>query len=193
MLYPNNIKKKQTNNITYSNRGMDSENLINQTNEFYLVNDVALIYKKPTPIGVSKVNYTSRGKVIDKAYFKEQSTLDYNGIYKGKYIEFDVKETQNKTSFPLSNVHAHQIEHIRNVLKHGGICFLIIKINSLYFLLQGEKFIDFIKNNERKSIPYNYIEEVGFKITEKYNPPIDYLKIINNIYFKEVINNGKEN
>ncbi len=187
MLYPNNIKKNIKNNISHSNRGMDLESLINETNEYYLKNDIALIFKKPTPIGVAKVSYNERGKSIDKAYFKEQSTLDYNGLYKGKYIEFDAKETLNKTSFPLSNVHNHQIIHISNVLKHGGICFLFIKINSLFYILMGEDFINFINNNERKSIPYSYIKEKGYQVKEKYNPSLDYLKVIDNIYFKEVI------
>ena len=95
--YPNNIKKEYTKyTISHSNRGMDLENLINQSNDYYLKKDCALIYKKPTPIGVVDVSYKNHKKVIEKAYFKEQSTLDYNGLYKGKYIEFDAKETLNK-------------------------------------------------------------------------------------------------
>ena len=149
MLYPNNIKKGKKSFINYGNRGMDLESLINETNEYYLKNDIALIFKKPTPIGIAKVSYSAYGKSIDKAYFKEQSTLDYNGLYKGRYIEFDAKETLNKTSFPLSNVHQHQIEHIKNVVKHKGICFLIIKMNGMYYILLGQAFIDFINNNKR--------------------------------------------
>ena len=53
MLYPNKIKKNTLKQVTYSNRGMDLENLINETNEYYLEKDQALIYKKPTPIGIS--------------------------------------------------------------------------------------------------------------------------------------------
>ena len=107
---------------------MNLENLINQSNDYYLKKDCALIYKKPTPIGVVDVSYKNHKKVIEKAYFKEQSTLDYNGLYRGKYIDFDAKETLNKTSFPLSNIHEHQINHIRNVIRHNGIAFLIIRI-----------------------------------------------------------------
>jgi recombination protein U len=188
MLYPNNIKKDKKAVINYGNRGMDLESLINETNEYYLNNDIALIFKKPTPIGVAKVSYNEFGKQIEKAYFKEQSTLDYNGLYKGKYIEFDAKETQNKTSFPISNVHPHQIKHIRNVIKHQGISFLIIKMNSLYYLLLGNDFIDFIDNNSRKSIPYEYLKNKSYEIKEKYNPSLDYLKIIDDILLKEDLN-----
>lgn len=185
MLYPNNIKKGKKSFINYGNRGMNLENLINETNEYYLNNDIALIFKKPTPIGIAKVSYNSFGKSIEKAYFKEQSTLDYNGLYKGKYIEFDAKETLNKTSFPLSNIHPHQLKHIRNVINHKGICFLIIKMNNLYYLLLGESLIYFIDHNERKSIPYDFIKTNAFEIIEKYNPSLDYIKIIDNLLKEE--------
>lgn len=185
MLYPNNIKKKKNCFVNYGNRGMNLESLINETNEYYLNNDIALIFKKPTPIGIAKVSYNNFGKSIDKAFFKEQSTLDYNGLYKGKYIEFDAKETLNKTSFPLSNIHQHQLKHIRNVINHKGICFLIIKMNSLYYLLLGESLIYFIDHNERKSIPYDYIKNNAFEIIEKYNPSLDYIKIIDKLLKEE--------
>ena len=92
MQYPNNIKKNFTKlSVSHSNRGMNLENALNLTNDYYLKTDLALIYKKPTPIGVVDVSYTNNKKIIEKAYFKEQSTLDYNGLYRGKYIEFDAK------------------------------------------------------------------------------------------------------
>lgn len=185
MQYPNNIKKCYTKlSVSHSNRGMNLENALNQSNEYYLRKDKALIYKKPTPIGVVDVAYKNHKKVIEKAYFKEQSTLDYNGLYRGKYIEFDAKETLNKTSFPLSNIHEHQTKQIRNVIKHGGIVFLIIRMNDLTYLLTGESYINYIDTNERKSISYKYIEEQAHLIKEGYQPQLDYLKTVDEIYFK---------
>ena len=185
MQYPNNIKKSYNHiSVSHSNRGMSLENLINMTNEYYLKKDIALIYKKPTPIGVAEVTYSDHKKLIKKAYFKEQSTLDYNGLYKGKYIEFDAKETLNKTAFPISNIHPHQIEQIAGVIRHGGIAFLLIKMNSFYYLLRGEDFLDFINNNTRKSIPYSYIKSNAYLIKENYQPALDYLKVIDEICFK---------
>lgn len=176
--YPNKIKKEYHKNVTYGNRGMDLENIINDTNEYLLNNDIALIYKKPTPIGVVKVAYENNKQIITKAYFASPSTLDYNGLYKGKYIEFDAKSTESKTSFPLANVHEHQINHIKNVIKHKGIVFLIIRINSLYYLLNGIDFINFIENNTRKSIPYDYIKEYGYELEYNYNKGLNYLKYV---------------
>lgn len=164
---------------------MDLEDDLNLSNEYYLEKNKALIFKKPTPIGIAEVSYNTRGKTIEKAYFKEQSTLDYNGLYKGKYIEFEAKVTKNKTSFPLQNIHIHQIMHIRRVLEHEGIVFLIIKINELVYLLKGEDFLHYIDTKPRKSVDYNYIKETGYLIKQSYYPPLDYLTIVDEIYFKE--------
>lgn len=183
MLYPNGKKGTYKKNIiNYKNRGMDLESLINEANKYYLDEDKAVIYKKPTPVGLVDVDYKSG--IIKKAYFKDKSTLDYNGLYKGKYVDFDAKESHNKTSFPLSYIHEHQITHIRNVIKHGGISFLIIDMNGLYYILCGEDIIEFIDNNERKSIPYDYIKNKGYLIDLKLRPTLDYLEVLDKIYFK---------
>lgn len=183
MLYPGSINKEYKKIVSHKNRGMKLEYLINQSNEYYIENDIAIIYKKPTPILVCKVDY--KQNLIKEGYYKTPSTLDYNGIYKGKYIDFDAKETLNKTSFPLSNLHEHQLLHIKRVINHGGISFLIIKINGLYYLLDGNIIIEFINNNERKSIPYDFIKEKGLIIKEGIRPALDYIKVVNNYYFKE--------
>ena len=72
-------------------------------------------------IKITKVDYPSRDKaVIKEAFFTIPSTTDYNGIYKGKYIDFEAKETKSKTSFSLNNIHPHQIKHLENIDKHKG-------------------------------------------------------------------------
>lgn len=173
-------------NYKYANRGMTLEADIETTNTYYLINDKAVIYKKPTPITISKVNYPSRLEaVIKEGYFKTPSTTDYNGIYKGKYIDFEAKETKSHTSFPISNIHSHQIKHLKKIHKHGGIGFLIVRFTGINktFLLEYEKLENFIKENSRKSIPLSYFEENGHIIKDKYNPRVDYLSIIDKLYF----------
>lgn len=187
MLYPGLKNKTYKKTINYKNRGMDLENLINEACKYYLEHDMAIIYKKPTPIGVVEVDY-QKGATINKAYFKEPSTLDYNGLYKGKYIEFDAKECQSPTSFPLKNLHEHQIKHINSIIKHGGIAFLIISMNDEYYLFKGEDLQEFLNSETRKSIPYNIIESKGYKLNYNYNIGIDYLTGLNESY-KELINN----
>lgn len=186
MNYPNGIQKKSVfHNINYKNRGMDLESDLNITNEYYREINKAFIYKKPTPIKIVDVDYVSRQIVtIKKAYFMEPSTTDYNGLYNGKYIDFEAKETKNKTSFPLNNIHTHQIKHIRNIYINKGIVFLIVRFTKLdmTYLLLGKDFLSFIDNNRRKSIPINYFEKVGYKIEIKLKPRVDYLEIIDKIY-----------
>lgn len=167
----------------YANRGLGLESDINLANEYYKINDIAYVYKKPTPIKLVDVDYKS-GK-IKEAYFMTPSTTDYNGIYKGKYLDFEAKETKSKTAFSLSNIHNHQIEHLINVKRHGGISFIIVRFTTLNktYLLSTNSLEEFIKNYERKSIPLSYFEEYGRIIKIKYNPRIDYLEVINTLYF----------
>ena len=192
MNYPNGIKKenqdeintKNIKHMNHQNRGMTLESEINSSNEYYIEIDKAYIYKKPTPIKVTKVDYPSRDKtVIKEAFFTIPSTTDYNGIYKGKYIDFEAKETKSKTSFSLSNIHAHQITHLKNISKHKGISFLIVRFTTLdeTYLLKTEDLIFFLDNNDRKSIPLEYFKENGYLLKNGYRPRIDYLKVIDNI------------
>lgn len=184
MNYPNGIKQIQTKNIHYDNRGMSLESDINLTNRYYIDNNIAFIYKKPTPIQITKVDFKNKNKVIIKeAFFKEPSTTDYNGLYKGKYIDFEAKETNNKTAFPISNIHEHQIKHIKNIHYNKGIAFLIVRFNSINttFLLTAEHFLNFIENSNRKSIPIDYFMKNAFIIEENYNIRLNYLKIIDKL------------
>ena len=162
----------------YGNRGMTLEEDINLTNEYYKEKNIALIYKKPIPIKVLKINSTKTR--IQDGFYEKKSTLDYSGIYKEKYIEFDVKETNSKTSFPLSNIHEHQIEHIKNIIFYKGITFLIVRFNLLNktYLLEGSRLLEFISNEKRKSIPISFFEENCKIIELKYSPRLDYLKLI---------------
>lgn len=186
MRYPSGINKNYQNNIHYENRGMSLEDDLNTTNEYYRIHDVAIIYKKPTPITIAKVDYPSRYEaVIKEAYFRTPSTTDYNGVYKGKYIDFEAKETKLQY-FPLSNIHKHQIEHLNKVINHGGIGFIIvnfIKLNKT-FLLTADYLINYINENKKKSIPINYFEQFGHIIKQGYHPRLDYLKVIDKICFK---------
>ena len=181
MHYPGGVKKTEKKIINYANRGMDLETDLNETNNYYLIHDIAVIYKKPTPITVSKVDFKSRNDaVIKEARFIVPSTTDYNGVYKGKYIDFEAKETKSKTSFPLSNIHEHQIEHLKKVHNHGGIAFIIVRftlLNETYYL-SAKDLITFLENNDRKSIPYDYFKKCGYLIVDKYNPRVDYISIV---------------
>jgi recombination protein U len=180
----NTIEKKWS----YSNRGMTLEEDINITNEYYLEQKIAAIHKKPTPVQIVKVDYPKRSAaVIKEAYFKQASTTDYNGVYKGKYIDFEAKETQNPTSFPLKNFHDHQIEHMEMILKQDGICFVLLRfsLTEEIFLLEAQYLLTFwkrMKDGGRKSITKDEIESFGHLIPLGYQPRIDYIKKIDYLY-----------
>lgn len=181
MKYPNGINKEFGNFKSYGNRGMNLEHDLNDSNEYYLENNIAVIHKKPTPIVINKVDFKSRADaVITEAHFKIPSTTDYNGIYKGKYIDFEAKETKSHTSFPLNNIHKHQIEHLKKIYEHGGIGFIIVRfslVNKNYILFVKD-LLEFLENNNRSSIPISYFEEKGYLLKEGLRPRLDYLKII---------------
>lgn len=164
---------------------MSLEEDINTTNKQYLISNHAVIHKKPTPIQVVKVDYPKRAAAkITEAYYRRSSTTDYNGVYKGYYLDFEAKETKNKMSFPLNNFHEHQINHIRQTTEHGGICFTIVlfsTLNELYildatFLIKwwDQQFLE----DGRKSIPLSAIRKDCHKIEYGFNPRIPYLDII---------------
>lgn len=188
MNYPNGIKKD--NSISLStlknskNRGMTLENDLNETNEYYREEDIAIIYKKPTPIKIVKVDYPSRNEAkIKEAFFTVPSTTDYNGLYKGFYIDYEAKETRSKTSFSLENIHPHQVKHLEKIYNHKGIAFLIIRFTTLNetYLLRIEDFLNYINDNDRKSIPIDYFKEKGYLIKDGYRPRVDYIKVIDSI------------
>ena len=179
-------KSKEDLSLSASNRGMNLENDINLSNEWYNNQGIALITKRPTPINIVKVDY-SKGARITDAYFEKQSTTDYNGVYKGRYLDFEAKNTKSKTSFPLSNIEEHQIVHLTKVIEHGGIAFFIIQFQMLneVYLLDAQYVIDFYKTNERKSIPYEVFKENGILIKQGYNPRLYYIDAVEQKYFKK--------
>ena len=194
MRYPNGKKyvnsqevkaeKEHRSLLSAANRGMSLEEDINLSNEYYRDMGIALINKRPTPINIVKVDY-SKGARITDAYFEKQSTTDYNGVYNGKYIDFEAKNTKSETSFPLSNISEHQIIHLKNVIKHGGIAFFIIcfQLKNEVYLLDASFVIEFYEKGGRKSIPYNVFKEKGVLIKQDYSPRLHYIDAVETFYF----------
>lgn len=104
-------------------RGSALEDLINRTNERYLERGLALIQKIPTPI--TPVRMDKERRQITLAYFEQRSTVDYIGAVQGIPVCFDAKECADST-FPLQNIHEHQVVFMEHFEKQGGISFLLI-------------------------------------------------------------------
>ena len=181
---PKGTKNKE---VSYSNRGKSLEDDLNETNLFYLQQKLANIHKKPVPIQIVKVDYPARSAaVIREAYFRTPSTTDYNGVYNGYYIDFEAKETDSKTSFPLKNIHPHQMDHMKSVLDQRGIAFFIVRFSMLRrnFVVSYDivaRFYDNMNNGGRKSIPFTIFETEAIEIKEGYLPRLDYLTAVDAI------------
>jgi len=185
-LYSNNKKA-----VDFGRRGMSFETQIIKTNEYYLASGVAVIHKKPTPVQIVKVDYPTRSKAtITEAYFKTPSTTDFNGVYKGIYIDFEAKETTNKTTFPLANIHGHQVQHITSVTRQKGFAFLLVKFSTLdeIYLLMSDTLRQFwteYEKGDRKSIKRSEFIAYGIQILNNTYPSVDYLKVIDQLLKKD--------
>lgn len=185
--YPTKKKVEQRPGIYRGGKGMAFEEEINESNEYYRVHDKALIYKKPTPIQVVRTDNVNKNYArIVEAYYRTPSTTDYNGIYKGKYIDFEAKQIQSKVSFPLQFIHEHQIEHLRKVLLHGGIGFVLMQFTAYAetYLIDAKDVIEKYDDPDVKSLTYVWVKEIGHLVHEGYNPRLDYIKVIDDVYFK---------
>ncbi len=168
---------------TWSSRGLRGstlEEFINHTNERYEELGLALVQKIPTPITPVKIDQESRH--ITLAYFDKISTVDYIGAVQGIPVCFDAKECGMDT-FPLQNVHEHQIEFMEKFEQQGGIAFLLIyytERDELYYMRyeQIRRFWDRSLQGGRKSFRYKELEPGWFMQLKNgyFVPYLDYIQ-----------------
>lgn len=162
-------------------RGSTLEEFVNRTNERYLEQGLALIQKIPTPITPVRIDKEHRH--ITLAYFDQRSTVDYIGAVQGIPVCFDAKECHTDT-FPLQNIHAHQVSFMGDFEKQEGIAFLIIYFsnrNELYYMTYRELkgFWDRSETGGRKSIRYEELNPLYFMQLKNgcYVPYLDALQM----------------
>ncbi|MDZ7293059.1 Holliday junction resolvase RecU [Mycoplasmopsis pulmonis] len=153
------------------NRGMFLEKVINQSIDFYNLNDLALFEKKATP----KVSKTS-GVIIHK-----KSTVDYIGIYQGIFIAFEAKSFSGK-DFSLSNIKNHQHEYLEKINKHKGLGFYFFfhEDEEKFYLMESKK----LNNLTKKSISIEQIKKNALQIELSFPGIVDFLP-----WVKSLINN----
>jgi len=160
-------------------RGSTLEDLINMTNEKYRANNLALVQKIPTPI--KPINIDKETRHITLAYFDQKSTVDYIGVVQGIPICFDAKECATDT-FPLQNLHSHQVEFMKNFEEQEGVSFIIIYFSNReeFYYIPFSDIIKFWKRSEdggRKSFTYEEIDK-QYIIHQKQGLPVHYLETI---------------
>ena len=176
------IKEDRNDMATWNSRGLRGstlEDMINKTNEKYRENGLALIQKIPTPITPIKMEPETRH--ITLAYFEQKSTVDYIGAVQGIPVCFDAKECAVKT-FPLQNVHEHQIRFMKEFEEQGGIAFIILHftaLDELYYVpfRDLETFWKRMQDGGRKSFTYDEVDK-SYQIRASRDILVHYLETI---------------
>ena len=130
---------------TWNSRGLRGsvlEEFVNKSNEQYRDIGLALIQKVPTPI--TPIRFDKESRHITLAYFDQKSTVDYIGAVQGIPVCFDAKECKTDT-FPLANIHKHQIEFMQDFEKQRGVAFFLIYFvrEEVFYYLTLRKFLEF--------------------------------------------------
>lgn len=189
--YPNKKTKSEKVFVDVNNtssKGMDFEAEISKANDYYYTNNIANIHKKPTPIKVMKVSNYKEGVYnktkITSAVFEKKSTTDYNGVYKGYYVDFEAKETVGKSFNIKSNLHGHQIEHLISVKKHGGLSFVLISMR--YYNKVFAIDIEQILRHQKTLIGIDYLYEKGYELTSDNTLYLNYLEYVDNLIERNI-------
>jgi len=160
-------------------RGSALEEILNYTNEEYRRKGLALIQKIPTP--VTPVKMDKEHRQITLAYFEQKSTVDYIGAVQGVPVCFDAKECAG-TTFPLANIHEHQVQFMDAFEKQGGAAFLLIGFTStgVYYYMRCREMLRFWKRAEdggRRSFQYDELDKLYFFEANGWSVPyLDMLK-----------------
>ena len=158
-------------------RGSTLEEFINHSNERYSEMGLALMQKIPTPI--TPVRMDKDHRQITLAYFDKASTVDYIGAVQGIPVCFDAKEC-NVDTFPLQNVHEHQMDFMEKFERQGGIAFFLIyfSADNVFYYLTLRKLKEFWKRMEeggRKSFRREELDE-EFYLPAKSGFLVPYLE-----------------
>ncbi|MGL5438378.1 MAG: Holliday junction resolvase RecU [Metamycoplasmataceae bacterium] len=157
------------------NRGMLLEKIINKTINSYKNNGTALFHKKNLDIKFERVDKELN---VYNSVISKKSTVDYYGIYKGRFIAFEAKST-NKEYLSFSNFKEHQHNYLLEIEKYLGIAFYIIlfKKTSEFFIIKASN----INLQIKKSITKDFILNNGYYLEIIYPGYIDFLSFINKI------------
>ena len=136
--------------INHKNRGMFLESIINKTIKIYENNKIALFSKISLDIGFKSVKKNQNKLIINKAYIKSKSTIDYIGIYEGVFVAFEAKSTE-KDYLSFSNIKEHQHKYLKNIIDYGGIAFYIVcfKENNEFYIVEP-KYINMLNSKKIK-------------------------------------------
>jgi recombination protein U len=124
---------------SHANRGKLLERDIDVAAKYYAFQKKASIIQMPVPVKIKR-----RQQNGDVLGVMQTSTVDFYGtIEGGRAIHFDAKETTLK-SFPMANVHSHQVKHLETEHNLGAISFILVS---------------FVNENEYYIIPFSVFKQ----------------------------------
>lgn len=167
--------------ISYGNRGQAFEELLNYTNDLYESKGLAAIQKRPTPVKVTK----SAGTRVIGGYFESKSTVDYDGVYRGRAIYFEAKSTGELDRFNLKNIDDHQYAHLEKCFGFGAVCFVLVeyrKHRKTYLLpfTALRAYWTVAEQGGRKSMTMENFEVDAYEV-ETGRAPLDYLAVVDKL------------
>jgi recombination protein U len=132
----------------------DLETRIRKANLRYRKDKLAIIQKLEVPIRMTTQGMVATLSTVD---FYGEYSYTINGAKIAVPIAFEAKETLSNTSFPLANIHQHQLEYLKLWTHIGGDGFFLIHFKKLYpdqaFVTPVELVDSYWNTNKRKSIP----------------------------------------
>ncbi|MUG24747.1 Holliday junction resolvase RecU [Paenibacillus macerans] len=165
---------------------MGFEKLLDYTNEVYDRLGIAVVNKRPTPVKVTK----SSGRRVLAGFFEKKSTVDYDGAYRNRRIDFEAKSVESLDRFDLNRVENHQYEHLEKCHKQGSIAFVLIefvKHRKTYLLpfITLQSYWAEARRGGRKSIRIEELDIHAFEVLSA-GVPLDYLDAVNRVWFADV-------
>lgn len=178
-------KEKKEKRENQSNRiGAKFETKLQEV--FDISKELGICYISKMPISVSIIR--KGAKIVSAVPNKKSDWLDFLGIFpNGKVIMIEAKtynaynpQTGSIKPFPLANIQNYQLELIHQFNHYGVTSFFLIQArltpdNQSTFLVHSSKIIEFKIKNQRKSIPYDELTEMGIRVREDYK---DIVKIL---------------
>lgn len=157
--------RQQGKNVDYTGRGMGLQELVNQANIQYRQLGIASIWEVGTP-----VKWLPGGQTIVK-----EGTVDHIGVWNGRGIAFDDKETLTNT-LPAANVKTHQVEFLMDFTRAGGIAFLLVAYTGpgRFFVVPIEKYFPIWAG--RRGLKIEEAERIGREVRSSRRVCLDYLK-----------------
>lgn len=168
------------------NMGMDFEKDISKCCDYYRERGIADIYKRPTPIKVVKMSKEKPG-MIAEAYFEAKSTTDYVGIYKGKYIDFECKETIHD-EVPYHMIREQQYAHLKFIDQLGGLGFFLVSFKTAQevYLMRADIILEEIEKKRHPGFKRSFFQEHGILIRRGYLPPYYLIEAIDQAFSQEL-------